>query len=46
MPTDLTGPTITDSTDLVPQVENSASDDLKHNEADVIDWRKPIIDYL
>jgi hypothetical protein len=46
MPTDLTGPTITDSTDLVPQVENSASDDLKHNEVDVIDWRKPIIDYL
>jgi hypothetical protein len=37
---------IPDSSDLVPQVENSASDNLKHAKADVFDWRKPIIEYL
>jgi ribonuclease HI len=45
-PTGLTSPIILDSSDLVPRVENSASDNLKHDKADVVDWRKPIIDYL
>jgi hypothetical protein len=31
---------------LVLRVENSASDNSKLDKADVVDWRKPIIDYL
>jgi hypothetical protein len=44
--TSLTGPVIPDNSDLVPRVENSASDNLKHDKANVVDWRKLIIDYL
>jgi hypothetical protein len=42
----LIDPIIPDSFDLVPRVENSASDNLKHDKADVVDWRKSIIEYL
>jgi hypothetical protein len=41
-----TGPVIPDNSDLVPRVENSASDNLERDKADVVDWRKPIIAYL
>jgi hypothetical protein len=37
-------------TDLVvpdsPVLENLASSNLEHDKADVIDWRRPIIDYF
>jgi hypothetical protein len=41
-PTDLTDPAVPDN----PVLENLASSNLEHDKADVIDWRKPIIDYL
>jgi hypothetical protein len=41
-----TGPIIPDNSDLVPRVENSASDNFEQDKADVVDWRKPIIAYL
>jgi hypothetical protein len=44
--TSLTGPTVSASSDLVPRVDNLATNDLKHDKAGVDDWRKPIIDYL
>jgi hypothetical protein len=36
-PTGRTGPVISDSFDLVPRVDNSTSDNLKHDKADVVD---------
>jgi hypothetical protein len=41
-PTGLTGPTIPYN----PVLENSASSNLEHDNANVVDWRIPIIDYL
>jgi hypothetical protein len=41
-PTGLTGPTISYN----PILENSASSNLEHDNANVVDWRIPIIDYL
>jgi hypothetical protein len=29
-----------------PVLENSASNNLDYDKADVVDWRRPIIDYL
>jgi ribonuclease HI len=45
-PASLTDPVVPNSSDLVPRVENLASDDLEHDKVNVVDWRKPIIDYL
>jgi hypothetical protein len=45
-PTDLTGPFVSDNNDFVPRLENSDFDDLKYDKVDVVDWWKPIIDYL
>jgi hypothetical protein len=41
--TSLTGPVIPDNSDLVPRVENSASDNLKHDKANVVDWRNSLL---
>jgi hypothetical protein len=41
-PTGLTGLTIPDN----PILENLDSNDLEQDKADVVDWRRPIIDYL
>jgi hypothetical protein len=41
-PTTLVGLAVPDSHVL----ENSASSNLEHDNTDVIDWRRPIIDYL
>jgi ribonuclease HI len=41
-PTGLTSPSVPDS----PILENLAPDGLKHDKADIVDWRRPIIDYL
>jgi hypothetical protein len=40
--TSLTDPAILDNLVL----DDSASNDLEHDKADVVDWRRPIIDYL
>jgi hypothetical protein len=45
-PTGLTGPTVLDSSVSTPWVENSASDGLEHDKADIVNWRRPIINYL
>jgi hypothetical protein len=44
--TSVTSATVSTSSDLVLRVDNSATDDLKHDKAHVDDRRKPIIDYL
>jgi hypothetical protein len=41
-PTSLTGLTVHDN----PVLEDSTSNNLEHDRADVVDWRKPIIEYL
>jgi hypothetical protein len=41
-PTGLTGPAVPDN----PILEDSTSNNLEHDKTDVIDWRRPIIDYL
>jgi hypothetical protein len=45
-PTGLTGPAVPDSSISAPRVENSASDGLGHDKADIVDWWRPIINYL
>jgi hypothetical protein len=45
-PTGLIGPTVLDSSVSTPRVENSASDGLEHDKADIVNWRRPIINYL
>jgi hypothetical protein len=40
-PTGLTGPAVPDN----PVLEDSASNNLEHDRADVVDWGKPIIEY-
>jgi hypothetical protein len=41
-PTGLTGPAVPDN----PILEDSTSNNLEHDRADVVDWRRPIIEYL
>jgi hypothetical protein len=41
-PTGLTGPVVPDN----PILENSVSSNLEHDKADIVDWRRPIIEYL
>jgi hypothetical protein len=41
-PIGLTDPAIPDN----PVLEDSASNNLEHDRADVVDWRRPIIEYL
>jgi hypothetical protein len=41
-PTGMTGPAVPDN----PILEDSTSNNLEHDKADVVDWRRPIIDYL
>jgi hypothetical protein len=41
-PTDLTRPAVPDN----PVLEDSTSNNLEHDRVDVVDWRKPIIEYL
>jgi hypothetical protein len=45
-PTGLTDLAVLESSDLDPRVENLASYGLEHDKADVVDWRRPIIDYF
>jgi hypothetical protein len=40
--TGLTDPAVLDNLVL----DDLASNDLEHDKADVVDWRRPIIDYL
>jgi hypothetical protein len=41
-PTGLTSPAVPDN----PVLEDSASNNLEYDKANVVDWRKPIIEYL
>jgi hypothetical protein len=41
-PTGLTAPAVPDN----PVLEDSTSNNLEYDRADVVDWRKPIIEYL
>jgi hypothetical protein len=41
-PTGLTSPVVPDN----PVLEDSASNNLEYDKANVVDWRKPIIEYL
>jgi hypothetical protein len=45
-PISLIGHAVSDSSDVIPWVANSAPDDLKCDKVDVVDWRKHSIDYL